>query len=80
MKRFIRDQSTGHRPVRLVLPVVLTLAVLGSFFTPLSGAADSVVPRPDHVVIVILENHSYPQIIGALPPRISTVSLNKERC
>ena len=65
MKRFVRNQSIGHRPVRLVLPFLLTLAVLVSFFTSLSRAADSVVPRPDHVVIVILENHSYPQIIGA---------------
>lgn len=64
MKRFVLDQSTGHRPVRLVLPILLTLAVLGSFLTPLPVAADSVIPRPDHVVIVIEENHSYPQIIG----------------
>src|SRR5262245_45099820 len=31
-----------------------------------SGAhADNGVPRPDHVVIVIEENHSYAQIIGS---------------
>src|SRR2546421_11856526 len=31
----------------------------------LSAFADNGVPRPDHVLIVIEENHSYSQIIGA---------------
>ena len=31
--------------------------------TQAAGAADKSLPQPDHVVVVILENHSFDQII-----------------
>lgn len=39
------------------------VAVLLLFFVPVSGNAK--LPRPDHVVIVVEENHSFGQIIGS---------------
>src|ERR1700730_6305814 len=42
--------------------LILLLAIAGSFAALKNTMA---LPRPDHVVIVIMENHSYGQIIGA---------------
>lgn len=35
------------------------------FFSIVDAIAQSVLPVPDHIVVVILENHSYSQIIGS---------------
>jgi hypothetical protein len=42
----------------------------------LCAAAPAALPRPDHVVIVVEENHSYGQILGepALPQRVGLVT------
>lgn len=31
----------------------------------ITGMASATIPRPDHVVVVVLENHGYPQVVGA---------------
>ena len=51
----------GHRPFAAALRrrPVLEVELLEKRLVP------SVVPRPDHVVIVIEENHSYSEIIGS---------------
>jgi len=52
--------TTGHRrsPFAAALPALLLASG-----APSSAAAQSL-PRPDHTVVVILENHSYSEIIG----------------
>lgn len=41
-----------------------TLALFVLLFTPLAANAADPLPRPDHVVIVVMENKAYSQIIG----------------
>ena len=52
----IRSHGPGRCPLDLFLLVTLPAC---------STLADGNVPRPDHVVIVIEENHAYKQIIGS---------------
>ena len=55
---------------KVLLPVV---ALLVLFFSPEQSTL-AAVPKPDHVVICILENHSYQQIIGSVhAPYINTL-------
>ena len=35
------------------------------FFIFMNASAVGVIPRPDHVVVLVLENHSYNQIVGS---------------
>ncbi len=51
------------RTFSLVLAVLL--GSLGGFLTGPSAAAANGVPTPDHVVVVVMENHSYNEIIGS---------------
>jgi hypothetical protein len=59
--------AAGERCVRqLRLPRAgAALAVLASALALLVPAAAAALPRPDHVVVVVMENHSYNQVIGA---------------
>jgi phosphatidylinositol-3-phosphatase len=41
--------------------VAAAVAVTGASPSP---AADAPLPKPDHIVIVVMENHSFPQILG----------------
>jgi len=41
------------------------LLLIISLFSMISTFAQSILPAPDHIVIVILENHPYTQIIGS---------------
>ena len=55
-----RPHRRGHRPAtHLVLPVVALTAVLA----PLPAAA-RVVPQMAHVLVVVMENHSYNEVRG----------------
>ncbi len=56
MMRWMRP-SSGSRVGRLV--------ILGIFLLAASVHAEPPLPRPDHIVVVIEENHSYAQIIGS---------------
>src|SRR5258708_36025068 len=49
---------------RHFISVLITLMVL-VFGVPSNYAFGQSIPRPDHVVIVIEENHSYAEIIGS---------------
>src|SRR5262245_35081159 len=53
----------GERSIFRDPRVLLAPAVFIGCFHPLLLPAGGV-PRPDHVVIVVEENHSYPKIIG----------------
>jgi phosphatidylinositol-3-phosphatase len=48
-----------------VLSVPISAGASGPSSTAGSGAAAAGVPRPDHVVIVVFENHQQPQVIGS---------------
>lgn len=53
-----------QRAIDVLLPVLMIIAL--ATLTLASGAkAATTVPRPDHVVIVVEENHSYNSIIGS---------------
>jgi len=55
--------------VRRNLPLWLALA------SAAPALADNGIPRPDHVVIVIEENHAYTQVIGvAAAPYINSLA------
>src|SRR5438046_5671574 len=41
------------------------LCLLAAFALPAGSEARTLVPTPDHVVIVVEENHGYSQIIGS---------------
>src|SRR3954451_24396953 len=43
----------------------VTLSTALVLCVPISAGAAAGVPRPDHVVIVIFENHQQPQVIGS---------------
>src|SRR5438045_9647612 len=43
--------------------LVLSFATFG--FTPLTAKAASVVPTLDHVFVIVMENHSYGEIVGS---------------
>jgi len=56
--------------------VAATAVVAAAFVPTFAGAADGV-PRPDHVVIVMFENHQQPQVIGSPDaPYINTLAQN----
>ncbi|WP_030394488.1 alkaline phosphatase family protein [Kitasatospora purpeofusca] len=68
------DPTTGrHRRSRkkitLAVAVVVPTAVAGGLATTLVGigpaSASTTMPKPDHVVVVMMENHAYRQIIGS---------------
>jgi len=59
----------------LIRKVLAGLAVVGAL--PLSGRLHAQVPRYDHVVVVIFENHSYTEIIGnSQAPKFNTLAAN----
>jgi hypothetical protein len=66
----LRSATTTRILAALLVSTGLTLA------TPVSAAAAGTVPRPDHVVVVIEENHSYGSIIGntAQAPYINSLA------
>ncbi len=48
------------------ISMMLAAAVVGAVSAVTAGPASAAsVPRPDHVVVVVMENHSYSQIIGS---------------
>jgi hypothetical protein len=55
-----------------ILAAVATLAGLLVTFVTGGPASSAVIPTPAHTVIVVMENHSYSQVIGA--PYISTLA------
>ena len=54
--------STGIRAARAV-PVLLA-GILATRFAPLEPEAATPLPRPDHTVVAIIENHAYSDVIG----------------
>jgi hypothetical protein len=56
--------STPKVRVAAVAAVGLLLAAAAALAIPGTAAAASAVPRPDHVVIVVMENKNYADIIG----------------
>src|ERR1043166_9576160 len=44
-------------------PIILSLFLFNCFMAAENRAAP--IPKPDHIVIAILENHAYTQIIGS---------------
>ncbi|MEV0188011.1 alkaline phosphatase family protein [Kitasatospora purpeofusca] len=60
-----------HRRSRrkVVLAVALPTGLAAALATTLTGvgaaSASAALPRPDHVVVVMMENHAYQQIIGS---------------
>lgn len=63
-----RSASSAHRRARTAIASALafTAAAVG-LWTGLGGSssAASGVPAPDHVVVVVFENHAYNQVIGS---------------
>src|SRR5690242_10470402 len=61
MTRLSPAARRWFRPQTL-MPLMIAALVLGgvAIARPISASA----PRPDHVAIVIMENHSYEQVIG----------------
>lgn len=58
-----RLRTVRRRKERLVAPAAaLVLLSAGGCGTPASGGS---VPRPDHIVVVVEENHGYDDIIGS---------------
>lgn len=52
--------------VRSVLGIVtVVVSAAAALCVPISAGAAAGVPRPDHLVIVIFENHQQPQVIGS---------------
>jgi phosphatidylinositol-3-phosphatase len=49
---------------KILLSASMIIAIV-ALFSSLEARAASIVPRPDHVVIVIEENHAYDSIIGS---------------
>ena len=54
----------GSRPTRRLISS-LSFAALVGFLLTASVRAQQSLPRPDHIVIVVEENHSFSQIIGS---------------
>ena len=55
--------------------VFLIVWLSACIFTPVQAHPSSTLPRPDHIVIVIKENHSYSQIMGSsAAPYINTLA------
>ena len=54
--------SIGIRPARAVF--VLLGGILAIRLAPLESETAQLLPRPDHTVVVIMENHAYSDIIG----------------
>ena len=62
---------------RLIVAGICALALLCAAGP---AVADKRVPRPDHVVIVMEENHGYDQIIGSADaPYINSLASQGER-
>ncbi|MGY6025210.1 alkaline phosphatase family protein [Streptomyces spinosirectus] len=63
-----RSASTTHRRARTAVASALAFtAAAAGLWTGLGGSssAASGVPTPDHVVVVVMENHAYSQVIGS---------------
>ena len=54
--------SIGIRVARAVF--VLLAGILATRFAPPESETAQVLPRPDHAVVVIMENHAYSDVIG----------------
>ncbi|MEO6500463.1 MAG: alkaline phosphatase family protein [Jatrophihabitantaceae bacterium] len=62
------------RPLRLLL-AASTMTLFGVSIAPLVADATDAVPRPDHVVVVVMENHSNTDVIGnSAAPYINTLA------
>ncbi|GAA1116058.1 MULTISPECIES: alkaline phosphatase family protein [Kitasatospora] len=51
--------------ILLAVPAALTAGVAATVAGVNSASASATVPKPDHVVVVMMENHAYSQIIGS---------------
>lgn len=66
MIRWRRHRSPSTRLLVAALTAVLTLAGCGSSLAgPPTAGVPGTVPRPDHIVVVVFENETYRQVIGA---------------
>ncbi|MFF9508254.1 alkaline phosphatase family protein [Streptomyces sp. NPDC014724] len=61
-------QASRRSPRSLIAPagaVALAAASIGLWASTGSTARASALPAPDHVVVVVMENHAYTQVIGS---------------
>ncbi|MFD5794588.1 alkaline phosphatase family protein [Streptomyces diastatochromogenes] len=58
-------QSNRRSLSALAGAVALTAASIGLWATSSTTASAVALPTPDHVVVVVMENHSYSQVIGS---------------
>lgn len=59
----MHSTDVAGRPA--LIAFVVMLAIVGSPWFTGRGSAQTSLPTPDHVVIVIMENHSYSEVIGS---------------
>lgn len=56
---------TGRRTRRTFIALASALGLTAAYFGLGAAHAASSVPTPDHVVVVVFENHAYSQVIGS---------------
>jgi phosphatidylinositol-3-phosphatase len=59
------SQRTRHPLAALAGALALTATSVGVWAATTSAAQAAALPTPDHVVVVVMENHAYSQIIGS---------------
>ncbi|MEU1409430.1 alkaline phosphatase family protein [Streptomyces sp. NPDC005728] len=62
----VKAPQRNRRPLAaLAGAVALTATSIGLWATTASTAQAAALPTPDHVVVVVMENHAYSQVIGS---------------
>ncbi|MEU1518734.1 alkaline phosphatase family protein [Streptomyces sp. NPDC005811] len=62
----VKAPQRNRRPLAaLAGAVALTAASIGVWATTATTAQAAALPAPDHVVVVVMENHAYSQVIGS---------------
>ncbi|MER6417799.1 alkaline phosphatase family protein [Streptomyces sp. NPDC001137] len=59
------SKRTRHPLTALAGAVALTATSIGVWAATTSAAQAAALPAPDHVVVVVMENHAYSQVIGS---------------
>src|SRR4051812_4091907 len=77
---FRRPPLRSSHPRRWIAAALAATGLAAAALTWQESAGAATIPRYDHVIVVVLENHGYPQVIGdAAAPYLTSLAFGGAR-